>query len=206
MPCYDGCSPTLGHCGGCPNNPDWPRKSTSMTLNIPELRALVAAATPGDWNADHLEPSGLLTMVSSPSTWVADTDVTADRLGEANAAFIAAARTAVPELLDRVEALEAELEERECDVHARIRAGYDKTVADAWRAEVAKLTAALVAMRTELVQLRAELARMRPIVDAAIAWRVGRDRNIVGTAPSGGQRSARGVALIEAIDAGMVMT
>ena len=79
-----------------------------MNLNIPELRALVAAATPGDWNADHLEPSGLLTMVSSPSTWVADTDVTADRLGEANAAFIAASRSAIPALLDRVEQLEAE--------------------------------------------------------------------------------------------------
>lgn len=29
------------------------------------------------------------------------------------------------------------LDEREADMHARIRAGYDKAVADAWRAEVA---------------------------------------------------------------------
>jgi len=33
------------------------------------------------------------------------------------------------------------LEEREHDMHLRVRAGYDKTIADTWRAEVAKVTA-----------------------------------------------------------------
>lgn len=41
----------------------------------------------------------------------------------------------------RAAELEEALEEREADMHLRIRAGYDKTVADAWRAEVAKVTA-----------------------------------------------------------------
>jgi hypothetical protein len=46
-----------------------------------------------------------------------------------------------------------------------------------------------------------KLAAFLPVVEAAKAWRIGRDRNVVGTAPSGGQRSATGVALIDALDA-----
>jgi hypothetical protein len=42
-----------------------------------------------------------------------------------------------------VERLTKALEEREGDMHMRIRAGYDKTVADSWRAEVAKRDAEL---------------------------------------------------------------
>lgn len=41
---------------------------------------------------------------------------------------------------ERDEAREA-LEEREGDMHMRIRAGYDKTVADLWRAKVAEVEA-----------------------------------------------------------------
>ncbi len=52
-----------------------------------------------------------------------------------------------------------------------------------------------------LEKARADVAEMRGVVDAAIAWREGRDRSIIGTAPPGGQRSASGVALIDAIDA-----
>ena len=50
------------------------------------------------------------------------------------------------------------------------------------------------------VSSRARLARVEGVVQAARAWRVGRDRNIIGTAPAGGQRSATGVALIDAVD------
>jgi len=39
------------------------------------------------------------------------------------------------------------LDEREADMHMRIRAGYDKTVADAWRAEVAKRDAEIADLR-----------------------------------------------------------
>lgn len=52
-----------------------------------------------------------------------------------------------------------------------------------------------------LLSLSSQLSRYSRIVEAAREWRVGRDRNIVGTAPSGGQRSATGVALIDAVDA-----
>lgn len=47
----------------------------------------------------------------------------------------------VVKLTDERDAAIARAEERESDMHNRIRAGYDKTVADAWRAEVARVTA-----------------------------------------------------------------
>lgn len=43
------------------------------------------------------------------------------------------------EALDRAEKAEAALEEREGDMHLRIRAEYDATVADAWKAENERL-------------------------------------------------------------------
>lgn len=74
---------------------------------------------------------------------------------EANAKHIAwSSPRNVAALLDEVRALRAEAralraaaEEREADMHARIRAGYDKTVADAWRAEVAKRDAEIADLR-----------------------------------------------------------
>ena len=64
-----------------------------------------------------------------------------DQLEAANPATVAA-------ILDRLEACERErdaarvaLDEREADMHVRIRLGYDKTVADTWRAEVERITA-----------------------------------------------------------------
>ena len=65
------------------------------------------------------------------------------------------------------------LDEREADMHMRIRAGYDKTVADAWRAEVAKRDA-------EIARLTADLAAARAVpadVEAALsgAWADGYD-------------------------------
>ena len=91
-----------------------------MTLSIPELRALVAAATPGPWFARsrHLslvpDSSGVGgTMHTNHIGVMAEQDV---------AAFIAAARTAVPELLDRVEALEAENEKlKHAEIMSRLR-------------------------------------------------------------------------------------
>lgn len=51
------------------------------------------------------------------------------------------------------------LEEREADVHARVRAGYDRTIADTWRAEVERRDA-------ELATVRAENERLRTVVIA----------------------------------------
>lgn len=43
------------------------------------------------------------------------------------------------QMTERAEAAELAFEEREGDMHIRIRQGYDKTVADCWRAKVAEL-------------------------------------------------------------------
>ena len=52
----------------------------------------------------------------------------------------------------------AKLDEREGDMHLRIRAGYDKTVADSWRAKVAEVERERDEARAEVERLRAELA------------------------------------------------
>lgn len=52
----------------------------------------------------------------------------------------------------RVEA-EAALDEREGDIHARIRAGYDTTVADSWRAKVAEIEMERDALKAKLAAL-----------------------------------------------------
>ena len=79
-----------------------------MTLSIPELRALVAAATSGPWVADR-SPAGYNNVFREHGTLIMSGD--ADPRCWPDAVFIAASRTAVPELLDRVEALEAALRE-----------------------------------------------------------------------------------------------
>ena len=66
---------------------------------------------------------------------------------DSNAAGIVALRNAAPALIAEVRRLRALVDEREGDMHARIRAGYDKTVADAWRAEVAKRDAEIADLR-----------------------------------------------------------
>lgn len=66
------------------------------------------------------------------------------------------ARQALPLVKALEEAWEA-LDEREGDMHARIRAGYDKTVADMWRAHCAKI-------EKERDEARAEVERLREVV------------------------------------------
>lgn len=60
-----------------------------------------------------------------------------------------------------VAALRSALEEREADMHRRIRAGYDKTVADCWRARLAEVEAELDAVRIELDAARSASASLR---------------------------------------------
>jgi hypothetical protein len=54
---------------------------------------------------------------------------------------IGGAYGAVVSLIGENEALRKAMEERETDMHRRIRAGYDKTVADSWRAANERLQA-----------------------------------------------------------------
>ena len=113
---------------------------TDLKLLATQALADSEAATPGPWIADR-SPAGYSNVLLEPGTIIMSGD--ADSRCWPDAAFIASARTALPTLARGYLELSEALEERECDMHARIRAGYDKTVADAWRAEVAKLTAAL---------------------------------------------------------------
>lgn len=91
----------------------------------------------------------------------------------------------------RIDALEAQLataqaalNEREGDMHARIRAGYDKTVADAWRAKLAEVARERDAARAELAALQlasAEVLNLRAEREAdeqRIAW-LGQDEGPV---------------------------
>jgi hypothetical protein len=88
-----------------------------------------------------------LTRTAEATLWVHVTGECAHELevGEEVAfGLISAAEPMVPEsvydaALERIAELERMTEEREADMHVRIREGYDKTVADAWRAKVAEL-------------------------------------------------------------------
>lgn len=69
-------------------------------------------------------------------------------------------RNALPALLAEVRALRGKLDEREGDMHLRIRAGYDKTVADSWRREVARVEKERDELRAEREKTEASLLRL----------------------------------------------
>lgn len=72
-----------------------------------ELRALCDAATPGPWEWSHLlNPNGLLSGDCEVIAILPEHTCSLEML-EADAAFIAASRTAVPEILDEVERLQS---------------------------------------------------------------------------------------------------
>jgi len=60
---------------------------------------------------------------------------------------LTAARAEIASAREQLDRLRSALDEREGDMHMRIRAGYDKTVADTWRAAVAKRDAEIAALR-----------------------------------------------------------
>jgi len=83
-----------------------------VTLDLLELRALAEAATPAPWHSVH----GIATCEvwsdhgGTPRVCVVNQgDDDATDMEHRDAAFIAAARSAVPALLDRVAELEAEI-------------------------------------------------------------------------------------------------
>lgn len=71
-----------------------------------QLRALADAATPGPWEADHSEEDNSSIKERGREWW--DGLAFAGRPDDAE--FIAAARTAVPQLLDQLDQAEAELD------------------------------------------------------------------------------------------------
>ncbi|MEV6074974.1 hypothetical protein AB0L80_07685 [Streptomyces sp. NPDC052069] len=79
-----------------------------------EIRAREQAATPGPWESDGAEIYGTLGGVLMVDLWVGETlDVEDQQRSNADAAFMADARSAVPELLAEVVRLRARVAELE---------------------------------------------------------------------------------------------
>lgn len=116
-----------------------PPASTNDTSPAPltpgreqEIRTLEQAATPGPWESDGAEIYGTLGGVLMIDLWVGETlDVDNQARSNADAAFIATAREAVPELLAEVADLRARVAELEALKPARFQdcpvcgAGYE---------------------------------------------------------------------------------
>lgn len=75
----------------------------------------------------------------------ADVDEVADR-----------AAVLIRELRDQVNDLQAAAEESEHQMHLRVRAGYDKTIADCWRAKVAEVESERDGAKAEAERMRDE--------------------------------------------------
>ena len=132
-----------------------PTPTPAPGLDLDAVERAERAMTPGPWHV-HVLPSspasGLLVFDVGPSddhsiATTSGTDTESIDEAEANAHGLVALRNAAPALIAEVRRLRALVDEREADMHARIRAGYDKTVADAWRAEVAKRDAEIADLR-----------------------------------------------------------
>ena len=65
------------------------------------------------------------------------------------------------DLLAMLDEARKALEESEANMHARIRAGYDRTIADAWRKKVEEVEDQRNALRSEVDKLRYERRMFR---------------------------------------------
>lgn len=97
------------------------------------------AATEGPWKASQgvmvAYVYGVRLSSNIAKCYIGRTVDLGANAGMADAAFIAAARTAVPELLDEVDALQAALAERDADV-GRLRALLDRALLAAVNAQI----------------------------------------------------------------------
>ena len=92
-----------------------------MTIDTNRLRALLAAGTPGPWRACGKDRGGCQCgLISAGDTYVLSTNTSDDNAltpdadhRKANALLIAETVSALPELLDAIDAMRAELEENE---------------------------------------------------------------------------------------------
>lgn len=158
-----------------------PTPTPAPGLDLDAVERAERAMTPGPWEAKiyttHVAGTSQETqwheaIAGGPSsgTVVCETEWSVfedeSAIGAANIRGIVALRNAAPALIAEVRALRAAAEEREADMHARIRAGYDKTVADAWRAEVAKRDAEIARLTAELAAAREAAQRDRDVAQA----------------------------------------
>ena len=117
-------------------------------IDLTALRKACDLATPGPWDSDSVDVWNLTDAGQGfePGRYVDSVDIVSGRCEEcgtyqgvkrdSDAAFIAAARSAVPALLDRVAELEAGLREA-CDLLDKYRGG----IGTADRPRVAELRA-----------------------------------------------------------------
>lgn len=164
--------------------PDRPADADGPDLDA--LKRLCDAATPGPWTVDG--PWGVGQVWTTPAE---SGERIADSVSDADAEFIAAARTAVPQLLARVAALEAELDEARAhfdelsQTYGRVAQQRDRldeanarleVERDDFRAQLAQIRPQpgtvddLPALRRRTEQMQAE----RAVIDAAKAWRFAR--------------------------------
>ena len=77
-----------------------------MTDAIARLRALLEAATPGEWSIDHVGDDVVWCMRGDPETGIPQSELAARTVEPKDAALIAAAKNAIGPALACVEALE----------------------------------------------------------------------------------------------------
>ena len=87
-----------------------------MKLNLEELKKLADAASEGPWDIVREEyDCGYFNYIGWNSKESFSCGEIANMNAKNNAAFIAASRTVVPQLIERIEELEKALEREECD-------------------------------------------------------------------------------------------
>jgi hypothetical protein len=118
--------------------------------------------TPGEWLAGHHDEGS---YVSSGTMFggrqVCTLSYNRNPRDHEDSEAIARTRNNLRAMADQLEAAMVALEEREHDMHMRIRAGYDSAVATAWRQRLAETESHLAAARAEVV-------RMKPVYEAAM--------------------------------------
>lgn len=138
-----------------------------MTTDIAKLRELTNAATPGPWKASNSHGSCVVAWNGAHSEMIADLSPDSSERGwegrAEDAAFIAAARSALPALIDKCEAAEAR--QVELDVfYAAMYALSEGTPLDV----ASRLTKDRDRLAAECARLRAlvgELADIATLID-----------------------------------------
>ncbi len=112
-------------------------------LDLDRLEELAKAATPGPWVAEYEEADDWFCVTGTGyfdgGNWMVCPHVaTVESGGQADAAFIAAARAAIPELIERVRALEAAVASAHIAAIDAAPAGLTERQAAAWPGAVAE--------------------------------------------------------------------
>ncbi len=158
-----------------------------------EIRAREQAATPGPWQSDGAEIYGTLGGVLMIDLWVGETlDIENQQRSNADAAFMADARSAVPELLAEVDRLRARVAELEGEAYgdaavrlvdpvSQIRHLHACVAAQRSRADVLDRLCGKYQERAELLEgspWERAVAGLNALVDAGVAFHVEPDGHI----------------------------